>query len=35
MAQLGLADLNKISRDVLFDDFSVKSQGEFNTENKL
>ena len=35
MAQLGLADLNKISRDVLFDDFSVKSQGEFSTENKL
>jgi L-lactate dehydrogenase (cytochrome) len=35
MAQLGLADLNKISTDVLFDDFSVKSQGEFNTENKL
>jgi L-lactate dehydrogenase (cytochrome) len=35
MAQLGLADLNKISRDVLFDDFSVKSQGEFNTENKI
>ena len=35
MAQLGLADLNKISTDVLFDDFSVKSQGEFNTESKL